>query len=118
MKNLFKILLLCLFTINFTACKEHIPEVEDLPVDKINFNYQVIDDSYQLDYYLGATIKFYPTKPVTTDCVWNFGDGSEVVKGDTVYHKFATAGRYVISLTANNATKYNEQHDRKRIKAG
>ena len=108
MKNLFKILLLCLFTINFTACKDHIPEVEDLPQEKINFTYQVSDDIYQLDYYVGATIKFYPTKPVSTACVWNFGDGSEVVEGDTVYHKFTTAGRYVVTLNANEATKANE----------
>ena len=108
MKNLFKLLLLCLFTINFTACKDHIPEVEELPEDKINFTYQVSDDVYQLDYYVGATIKFYPTKPVSTACVWNFGDGSEVVEGDTVYHKFTTAGRYVVTLNANEATKANE----------
>ena len=108
MKNLFKLLLLCLFTINFTACKDHIPEVEELPEDKINFTYQVSDDVYQLDYYVGATIKFYPTRPVSTDCVWNFGDGSEAVVGDTVYHKFTTAGRYVVTLNANEATKANE----------
>ena len=108
MKNIFKVLLLCLFTINFTACKEHIPGVEDLPQEKINFTYSVSDDTYQLDYYVGATIKFYPTKPVSTACVWNFGDGSEVVEGDTVYHKFTTAGRYVVTLNANEATKANE----------
>jgi hypothetical protein len=108
MKNIFKVLLLCLFTINFTACKEHIPEVEDLPQEKVNFTYLVNDDTYQLDYYVGATIKFYPTKPVTTDCTWNFGDGSEEVVGDTVYHKFTTAGRYVVTLKANDVTKSNE----------
>ena len=108
MKNLFKLLLLCLFTINFTACKDHIPEVEELPEDKINFTYQVSDDVYKLDYYVGATIKFYPTRPVSTECVWNFGDGSEAVVGDTVYHKFTTAGRYVVTLNANEATKANE----------
>ena len=108
MKNIFKILLLCLFTINFTACKDHIPEVEDLPQEKINFSYEVSDATYQLDYYVGATIKFYPTKPVETDCIWNFGDGSEEVVGDTVYHKFTTAGRYIVTLKANDATKANE----------
>lgn len=108
MKNIFKVLLLCLFTINFTACKEHIPEVEDLPQEKVNFTYSVNDDTYQLDYYVGATIKFYPTKPVTTDCKWNFGDGTEEVVGDTVYHKFTTAGRYVVTLKANEVTKSNE----------
>ena len=108
MKNIFKILLLCLFTINFTACKEHIPEVENLPEDKVNFTYQVSDTTYQLDYYVGATIKFYPTKPVSTDCVWNFGDGSEDVIGDTIYHKFTTAGRYVVTLKANGVAKSNE----------
>ena len=108
MKNIFKILLLCLFTINFTACRDHIPEIEDLPEDKINFTYQVSDDIYQLDYYVGATIKFYPTKKVTTDCVWNFGDGSAEVVGDTVFHKFTTAGRYIVTLKANDAVKTNE----------
>ena len=108
MKNIFKVLLLCLFTINFTACKEHIPGVEDLPQEKVNFTYSVNDDTYQLDYYVGATIKFYPTKPVTTDCKWNFGDGTEEVVGDTVYHKFTTAGRYVVTLKANDVTKSNE----------
>lgn len=108
MKNIFKLLLLCLFTINFTACKDHIPEVEVLPQEKINFTYAVNDDTYKLDYYVGATIKFYPTKPVTTDCVWSFGDGSEEVVGDTVYHKFTTAGRYVVTLKANDAAKANE----------
>ena len=108
MKNLFKLLLLCLFTINFTACKEHIPEVEDLPEEKLNFTYQVIGDAYTLDYYVGATIKFYPTVDVTTDCVWNFGDGSEEVVGDSIEHKFTTAGTYVVTLKANGFTKSNE----------
>lgn len=108
MKNLFKLLLLCLFTINFTACKDHIPEVEELPEEKINFTYQVSDDIYKLDYYVGATIKFYPTVDVNTDCVWNFGDGSEVVTGDTVEHKFTTAGSYVVTLEANGFTKSND----------
>lgn len=108
MKNLFKLLLLCLFTINFTACKEHIPEVEDLPKEKLNFTYQVSDATYKLDYYVGATIKFYPTVDVTTDCVWNFGDGSEEVTGDSIEHKFTTAGTYVVTLKANGYTKSNE----------
>ena len=108
MKNLFKLLLLCLFTINFTACKEHIPELEDLPEDKVNFTYQVEGDTYQLDYYVGATIKFYPTKPVSTDCIWNFGDGSKEVMGDTVSYSFETPGRYVVTLKANGVAKSNE----------
>lgn len=108
MKNLFKLLLLCLFTINFTACKEHIPEVEDLPEEKLNFTYLVSDATYTLDYYVGATIKFYPTVDVTTDCVWNFGDGSEEVTGDSIEHKFTTAGTYVVTLKANGYTKSNE----------
>ena len=108
MKNLFKLLLLCLFTINFTACKEHIPEVEDLPEEKLNFTYQVSDATYKLDYYVGATIKFYPTVDVTTDCVWNFGDGSGDAIGDSIEHKFTTAGTYVVTLKANGFTKSNE----------
>ena len=108
MKNLFKLLLLCLFTINFTACKEHIPGVEDLPEEKLNFTYLVSDATYTLDYYVGATIKFYPTVDVTTDCVWNFGDGSAEVIGDSVEYTFNTAGTYVVTLKANGYTKSNE----------
>ena len=108
MKNLFKLLLLCLFTINFTSCKDHIPSLEELPEEKLNFTYLVSDDTYQLDYYVGATIKFYPTVDVTTDCVWNFGDGTAEVVGDTIEHKFTVAGRYVVTLKANGFTKSNE----------
>jgi len=68
----------------------------------------VIGDAYTLDYYVGATIKFYPTVDVTTDCVWNFGDGSEEVAGDSIEHKFTTAGTYVVTLKANGFTKSNK----------
>lgn len=108
MKNIFRFLLLCLFTINFTACKDHIPGLEDLPEESLNFTYLVNDDTYQLDYYVGATIKFYPTVPLTTDCVWNFGDGTPEVTGDTVEHKFTSAGRYMVTLKANGVAKSNE----------
>ena len=108
MKNLFKLLLLCLFTINFTSCKDHIPSLEELPEEKLNFTYLVSDDIYQLDYYVGATIKFYPTVDVTTDCVWNFGDGTAEVTGDTIEHQFADAGRFFVTLKADGLTKTNE----------
>ena len=106
MKNLFKLLLLCLFTINFTSCKDHIPEVEDLPEELLNFTYQVSDDIYQLDYYVGATIKFYPTVEVNTDCVWDFGDG-QTMEGDEVKHFYAKAGTYKVKLTVGDFSKEN-----------
>ena len=108
MKNLFKLLLLCLFTINFTSCKDHIPGVEDLPEELLNFTYQVSDDIYQLDYYVGATIKFYPTVDVTSECEGDFGDGSAKIKGDTVEHQFTNAGRFFVTLKADGLTKTNE----------
>ena len=108
MKNLFKLLLLCLFTINFTSCKDHIPGLEDLPEELLNFTYQVSDDIYQLDYYVGATIKFYPTVDVTSECEWDFGDGSAKIKGDTVEHQFTNAGRFFVTLKADGLTKTNE----------
>lgn len=107
MKTGLRILLSVLVAFAITGCKDHIPQVEDLPQAAIDFAYEVADDTYQLDYYVGATIKFYPTVKLDTDCTWDFGDGTEKVVGDTVLHKFTDYGTFKVSATANGATKTN-----------
>jgi PKD repeat protein len=37
-----------------------------------------------------------------TEIVWNFGDGSEVLLGESVTHTYEQAGVYTLSLTASN----------------
>ncbi len=92
------------------GCKEHIPSIETFPQPAIDFSYDVIDDTYQLDYYVGATIRFYPTVDLTTDCEWNFGDGTPAVvqplgSETVITHKFATAGTFYVTATANGGKK-------------
>ncbi|MCQ2333366.1 MAG: PKD domain-containing protein [Paludibacteraceae bacterium] len=88
-----------------TSCKDNIPAAENLPQQAIDFTYVCTDANYRLDYYVGSVLKFYPVVPITEGTVtWNFGDGSPVETGDTVYHKFTVAGNYKVSATLG-ATK-------------
>lgn len=107
MKLMNKILCVSLLTLLLVGCREHIVEEEVLPQDAINFTYRVIDDSYQLDFYVGATVQFYPVVDVTTDCVWDFGDGTATITGDTVTHKFTEAGNYRVTIAANGGKQTN-----------
>ncbi len=103
MKFIVKISCVCFAAIALFACQPHVPEVEQLPQETINFTYEVIGDTvYNLDYYVGATIKFYPTTPLTDadgDLTWNFGDATAPEVGDTVSHKFTVAGNYKVTVT-------------------
>ena len=31
------------------GCTDNVPDIEDLPSAAVNFNYEVVDDTYQLD---------------------------------------------------------------------
>jgi len=73
--------------------------VKDLPSADVAFTYEVTDDSYQLDYYVGATIEFTSISKATGDCVWDFGDGTPVANGSQVSHKYDVAGTYSVKLT-------------------
>lgn len=92
------------------ACIDNEPEVETLPSAAVAFTYEVIDNSYQLDYYVGANVKFTSTSSLEGECTWDFGDGTEVVKGTTVTHKYADAGTYLVKLTVADL-----QHNRQPI---
>jgi hypothetical protein len=92
-------LLTCLIGFWTFSCIDNVPVVEDLPSADVAFTYEVIDASYQLDYYVGANIEFTSASKLTGECTWDFGDGSGVVTGNRVAHKFAVAGTYPIKLT-------------------
>ncbi len=103
MKYIAKICGVCIIALSLFACKEHVPSVEQLPTESIDFTYKVINDTvYNLDYYVGATIQFYPTVKLGAedgDITWNFGDGTATAVGDTVTHVFEAAGTYFVKAT-------------------
>ena len=84
------------------SCVDHIPLIEELPSTDVAFNYSVSDDSYQLDYYVGANIKFKSFSAAEGECDWDFGDGNKAV-GDSAVHKYTNAGTYVVRLTVSGA---------------
>ncbi len=81
------------------GCIDNMPEAEELPSAAVNFNYLVVDDSYQLDYYTGANIEFTNISALTGGATWDFGDGSAPVTGNVVTHKFNAPGTYKVKLT-------------------
>lgn len=93
-----RLLLIPLLALIAYACVDNEPLVEDLPSAAVAFNYKVIDDSYQLDYYVGASIEFTSTSKLQGECTWDFGDGTAPLSGPTVTHKFAAGGTYSVKL--------------------
>lgn len=90
------------------GCIDNEPEIEELPSAAVAFTYEVTDDSYQLDYYVGATIQFTSISSLEGPCVWDFGDGSAPVTGNVVTHKYSVAGTYQVKLTIADS-KFNRQ---------
>ena len=91
-------LLICLVGFFASACFDNEPTVQDLPSPDVAFTYMIIDDSYQLDYYVGATVEFTSASVAVGEHTWDFGDG-QVATGNVVTHKFANAGAYSVKLT-------------------
>jgi hypothetical protein len=96
-------LFICLAGFFTFGCIDNEPKVENLPSADVAFTYEVTDDTYRLDYYVGATIEFTSASKAQGDCVWDFGDGSATVSGNVVTHKFAVAGTYPVKLTVGGA---------------
>ncbi len=95
---------LCLIGLMIFGCVDNVPEVENLPSSPVSFVYEVIDDSYQLDYYVGATVQFTSTSSLQGTCTWDFGDGSESVTGNVVTHRFNAANTFSVKLTVSEAS--------------
>lgn len=101
--------LIIIFTGLFAfGCIDNEPEIEELPSAAVAFNYLVTDNSYSLDYYVGATIQFTSISSLEGECEWDFGDGTDPVKGKVVTHKYTVAGTYQVKLTVAGL-KYNRQ---------
>ena len=91
--------LVCLIGFFISGCYDNEPAVEDLPSADVAFTYEVIDNTYQLDYYVGATIEFTSISSIDGQCAWDFGDGSGVVTGNVATHKYTVGGTYSVKLT-------------------
>lgn len=83
------------------ACVDNVPEIEELPSTAVNFNYLVVDNTYQLDYYTGANIEFTNISALTGAASWDFGDGTAPVTGNVVTHKYTNPGTYKVTLTVD-----------------
>jgi PKD repeat protein len=91
-----------------TACFDNDPDIEELPSAAVAFNYEITDNSYQLDYYVGATVQFTSISSLEGECVWDFGDGTDPVTGTVVTHKYARAGTFNVKLTIGGQ-KFNRK---------
>lgn len=80
------------------GCTDLLPKIEELPSPDVDFSYTVKDNTYQLDYYVGATIEFRSTSAASGEKNWDFGDGNVAI-GPVVTHRFLTAGTYEVRLT-------------------
>jgi PKD domain len=49
-------------------------------------------------YYNGLTVTFANQTGEATDITWNFGDNSAEATGDSVVHKYASTGNYLITM--------------------
>lgn len=98
-------LLSLVLAFSLSACVDHIAEEEALPSKDVAFEYSIVDETYVIDYYVGAQIQFVNTSFLTGDPTWDFDfqRGDEIVSGtvnsDTVVVKYKVAGQRNVSLT-------------------
>lgn len=98
-------LLIALVGFFAASCIENIPEVETLPTAPVAFGYKVVDEEYQLEFYIYSNIGFYSNSALTGEHTWDFGDGTPPVtagRNDTVVRYFSTAGLYMVTLTVED----------------
>ncbi len=102
-KNLYKTILTAIFSIFIlNSCVDTLPLIEKLPSKEVTFDYYVSDNSYVLDYYVGANVKFESKSAAKGACTWDFGDGNTAT-GEIVTHKYAVAGTYNVKLTVEGS---------------
>ena len=105
-KKYIKQYLLMVFTALFAvSCFDNIPSENELPRPPVNFTYRIIDENYQLDFYVYATVEFTNTSTLQGTATWDFGDGSAPATGDVVTHNFQRAGRFIVQLTVAGQTE-------------
>jgi len=102
------IIIIGLLGIALSGCIDNEPEIVDLPSPAVAFTYEITNESYKLDYYVGDTVQFTSISGLAGECVWDFGDGTEPAKGITVNHKYSRAGTFTVKLTIAGL-KYNVQ---------
>lgn len=109
--SFFKYVLFSFVVMSFlSACVDHVAEEEELPNKDVAFEYSIVDESYVIDYYVGAQIKFVNTSYLSGTPTWDFdlGTEDEIVKGtinsDTVVIKYKVSGLRAVKLTVNNKT--------------
>lgn len=97
-------LLSLVLAFSLSACVDHIAKEEVLPSKDVAFEYSIVDETYVIDYYVGAQIQFVNTSFLTGDPTWDFDfqRGDEIVSGtinsDTVVVKYKVAGLRNVSL--------------------
>ncbi len=100
-------LLSLVMAFSLSACVDHIAEEETLPSKDVAFEYSIVDETYTIDYYVGAQIQFVNTSFLTGDPTWNFDfqRGDEIVSGtvnsDTVVVKYKVAGQRNVTLVVD-----------------
>lgn len=99
MKRIYQYVICAAVAILAAGCIDHDPVAVELPSEDVAFVYQDIDAKYPLDYYVDSDVKFYSISYLKGTAIWNFGDGTAEVVGDTVIHVFEKAGSYNVRLT-------------------
>lgn len=89
---------ICLIAVFMWNCEDDLPKVEELPSPEVAFTYEVVDEAFQLDYYVGSNIQFINTSKANGEPIWDFGDGN-TAQGDTVVHRYEQPGTYQVKLT-------------------
>lgn len=110
MKKYLNIAIACLVGMAMTACIDHQPNEEDTPSQKIDFSYEVMGDQYTLDYYVGATLRLFPTMEVDGKVEWDFNGAPFVIDeqdATTITGKFTVAGNYKVTAKGNGGAKTN-----------
>ena len=81
-----------------TGCSDDTPSNSHFESKDVDFNYNVADDSYKLDYYVVSHIQFNNISSKSGAVTWDFGDGTTSNAPNPV-HKFDKAGVYRVTLT-------------------
>lgn len=100
-KSIYFNLILILAALSLLGCVDNEPKIEEIPNEKVNFEYKVNGD-YAIQYYIGSDIQFMNISSEKGALTWNFGDGSPVSNEENPTHKYQEPGIYQVTLTIDN----------------